>query len=122
MKHFWVNNKKLRVFNDAHSARQVFAFSRVCNFISGAAAELQTWTGQTLPEFGKISFAEPLTDNMCQFTIYRENQTQLLAKQIKARITSSMLRGGLWKVEVFLDAKEDRGASCSVWTLGLTSF
>ena len=25
-------------------------------------------------------------------------------------------------VEVFLDAKEDRGASCSVWTLGLTSF
>ena len=62
------------------------------------------------------------TDNMCQFTIYRENQTQLLAKQIKARITSSMLRGGLWKVEVFLDAKEDRGASCSVWTLGLTSF
>ena len=61
LKHFWVNNKKLRVFNDAHSTRQVFAFSRVCNFISGAAAELQTWTGQTLPEFGKISFAEPLT-------------------------------------------------------------
>ena len=96
LKHFWANNKKLRVFNYAHSMRQVFAFSRVCNFISGAAAELQTWTGQTLPEFGKISFAEA-TDNMCQFTIYRENQTQLLAKQTKARITSSMLRGGLWK-------------------------
>ena len=25
-------------------------------------------------------------------------------------------------VEVFLDVKEDRGASCRVWTLGLTSF
>ena len=121
MKHFWVNIKKLRVFNDAHSARQVFRIFTRVQFYIRSSSRIANLDCTDVTRIWENQFRRT-TDNMCQFTIYRENQTQLLAKQIEARITSSMLRGGLWKVEVFLDAKEDRGASCSVWTLGLTSF
>ena len=121
LKHFWANNKKLRVFYDAHSRRQVFAFSRVCNFISGAAAELQTWTEPLSRRYRNLG--KSVSQNHWQYvSIYnlQRKPDTIVSQANRSKDHQFNVEGRI--VEVFLDAKEDRGASCSVWTLGLTSF